>query len=79
MYPTVIEKAARMAFAICKNHPFADGNKRAAVAAMLIVLRVNDVRTSHTKDELVALGLGIAEGSVDYEAIVKWIHARRKE
>ena len=34
LYPTAIEKAARMAYAVCKNHPFIDGNKRVAVASM---------------------------------------------
>ena len=28
LYPSLIEKSARMAFVICKNHPFIDGNKR---------------------------------------------------
>ncbi|MDR1542712.1 MAG: type II toxin-antitoxin system death-on-curing family toxin [Clostridiales bacterium] len=78
LYPTVTEKAARLAFAICKNHPFVDGNKRAAVAAMLVILRVNNVLLSHTQSELVALGLGIASGSIDYESIVSWIHSRTK-
>ena len=31
LYPTIIEKSARMAHSICKNHPFVDGNKRTAV------------------------------------------------
>lgn len=34
-YPTVEEKAARLAFALISNHPFADGNKRVGVLAML--------------------------------------------
>jgi death-on-curing protein len=79
LYPTVTEKAARMAYAICKNHPFADGNKRTAVTAMLVILRVNDVPLGFTQPELVALGLGIANGSVDYENIIAWIHAHTKE
>jgi death-on-curing protein len=79
LYPTVIEKAARMAFGICKNHPFADGNKRTAVAAMLVILRVNDVSLSYTQPELAALGLGIADGGIDYEGVAAWIHAHMKE
>jgi death-on-curing protein len=79
LYPTVIEKAARMAFAICKNHPFADGNKRAAVTSMLVILRVNDIELSYTQTELVNLGLGIATGEVDCENIARWIHAHTKE
>jgi len=42
LYPTVIEKAARMAYTVCKNHPFVDGNKRVAVTSMLVMLRLNN-------------------------------------
>jgi death-on-curing protein len=35
LYPGVTGKAARLAFGICANHPFVDGNKRAAVTSML--------------------------------------------
>ena len=75
LYPTVVEKAGRMAFAVCKNHPFVDGNKRVAVASMLVILRMNDIFLLYTQQELVTLGLGIADGSFDYEDIVEWIKA----
>ena len=74
LYPTLIEKAARMAFAVCKNHPFIDGNKRVAVTAMLVLLRMNSVSLLYTQAELVSLGLGIADGSADYNNIVTWIN-----
>ena len=75
LYASAIEKAARLAYAICKNHPFVDGNKRAAVASMLVTLRMNDIALSYTQRELVALGLEIADGSLDYKAVVAWIDA----
>ena len=74
LYPTIIEKAARMAYAVCKNHPFVDGNKRAAVTSMLVMLRLNRIALSYTQGELIALGLGVADGSVEYEGIVAWIN-----
>ena len=73
LYPTVIEKSARMAYAICKNHPFIDGNKRVAVTSMLVILRMNDISLSYTQSELISLGLGIADNAVDYEDIKAWI------
>ena len=79
LYPTATEKAARMAYAVCKNHPFIDGNKRTAVVAMLVILLVNDIFLLYTQKELIALGLGIADGSVDYEDIVVWINAHIKK
>jgi len=75
LYPTVAEKAARMAYAVCKNHPFIDGNKRAAVTSMLVILRMNDITLLYTQQELVKLGLGIADGSIDFKDIVAWINA----
>jgi death-on-curing protein len=73
LYPSVIEKAARLAFGICANHPFVDGNKRAAITALLTILRLNDVVISYTQKELVTLGLGVADGSLGYEAVVEWV------
>jgi death-on-curing protein len=34
LYPTLQEKAAALAFSMVMNHPFLDGNKRTAHAAM---------------------------------------------
>jgi len=75
LYPTIIEKAARMAYSLCKNHPFIDGNKRVAVTALLVTLRVNDVFVHFTQRELITLGLGIADGSIDYENIIVWVNS----
>jgi len=73
LYPTIMEKAARMAYAVCKNHPFIDGNKRAAVTSMLVMLRLNGIVPSYTQEELIALGLGVADGSIEYEQIIAWL------
>ena len=74
LYPAVTDKAAQMAFGICKNHPFLDGNKRAAILSMLMMLRVNGVSLCYTQKELIDLGLGIAEGTVDDSGILAWIN-----
>ncbi|MDR2571608.1 MAG: type II toxin-antitoxin system death-on-curing family toxin [Oscillospiraceae bacterium] len=74
LYPGIIGKAGRMAYAVCKNHPFFDGNKRAAITSMLIMLRLNDIVPSYTQQELIDLGLGIADGSIDYSKIVDWLN-----
>jgi len=75
LYPTVIERSAQMAFAICKNHPFVDGNKRVAVTSMIVMLRMNKVTLSFTQDELIALGLGLADGSLGYSDVLLWIRS----
>lgn len=38
-----IEIAAAYLFYICRNHPFVDGNKRAALAACLVFLEQNEL------------------------------------
>jgi len=74
LYPTVIEKASRMAYSICKNHPFVDGNKRVAVTALLAILRMNDIMLSFSQEELIHLGLGVADGSLGYDDIIAWVN-----
>ena len=73
LYPGILRKAARLAFGVCANHPFIDGNKRTAVTSMLIVLRLNNIAVSFSQEELIALGLAIADGSFNYEAVADWI------
>ena len=38
LHPTVIDKAAALAFSLTMNHPFVDGNKRVSHAAMEVFL-----------------------------------------
>ncbi len=74
IYPSVPEKAARLAFGLINNHAFVDGNKRIGVFVMLMTLRLNGINLSYTQDELVNLGLGVASGKFIYEDILNWIH-----
>ena len=77
LYPSIVEKAARMAFAVNKNHPFIDGNKRVAVTSMLVMLRMNGIDLKYTQKELIRLGLGVADGSIDFKDIVAWINSHK--
>ncbi len=63
LHATLAEKAAAYVFHIVKNHPFVDGNKRTGLAVGLAFLRLNGVRVKATDDDLVAMVLGVAEGS----------------
>lgn len=78
LYPTVIEKAAHLAFGLCKNHPFVDGNKRIAILSMLTTLTVNGLECEFSQNELINLGVGIAEGSLNEDKIRKWIREHLK-
>lgn len=72
-YPTVEEKAARLAYALISNHPFADGNKRVGVLAMLMTLKLNGMALQYTQRELIDLGLAAASGKAGYTEILGWV------
>ena len=73
LYPTLVEKAAALAFSIIQGHPFIDGNKRAGHAAMAVLLRLNGQVIVATADDQEALVLGVASGSVSREGLVSWL------
>ncbi len=72
-YPTVEEKAARLAYALIANHAFVDGNKRIGVLTMLMTLRLNGVALQYTQRELIDLGLCVASGNLAYQDVLFWI------
>jgi death-on-curing protein len=72
-YPTVEAQAARLAFGLVQNHPFNDGNKRIGMLAMLSFLELNSIELLCTDDELVALGLALADGSATEKEVLLWI------
>jgi death-on-curing protein len=78
LYPTIEEKAARQAYGIIKNHPFVDGNKRTGLFVMLVFLELNSIRLEFSQLELVKLGIGIADGSLESSDITKWITERSR-
>ena len=75
IYPTIEEKAARLAYSLISNHAFVDGNKRIGIFVMLMTLRLNSIRLVYTQPELIELGLQDASGIVKYEEILNWIKA----
>jgi death-on-curing protein len=75
LYPTLQAKAAHLAFSLVKNHPFLDGNKRIGILAMLVFLEINGSPVTATDDELIALGLGLAENTLDDSTLMNWIIA----
>ena len=77
-YPTKEEKGARVGYNLISNHAFVDGNKRIGVYVMLTFLEVNGIRLEYTDDELVRIGLSVADGSMSYEALLGWVIAHRK-
>ncbi len=70
MYPSVHEKAGALAYAIIKNHPFVDGNKRTGLHAAMVFQELNGYKVTIPQKLLVKLGLDIANNKLDFEKIV---------
>ena len=75
LYPAIEQKAAAIGCGLTKNHGFVDGNKRIGMAAMLLILRRNGVLLVYTQEELIELGLAVAQGTVDVEETTAWIQS----
>jgi len=77
IYTQVLKKRLRDKHAIIRNHPFLDGNKPTGLFVMLIFLELNGMRLFLEEKELEWLGLGVADGSINYNMIVQWINDHR--
>lgn len=73
LYPALIQKAARLGYALVANHPFIDGNKRIGVHTMLVFLAINGVEIECTQTELVEIGLLLANGKMSAEKLTVWL------
>jgi death on curing protein len=65
--------AAAYGFGIARNHPFVDGNKRTALAAMIVFLGLNGMDFDAPQEEATAIVLGLAAGEITEEALAGWI------
>ena len=77
-YPSKEEKGARLGYALISNHAFVDGNKRIGVYVMLAFLEMNGIRIRCTDEELVHVGLSVADGSMGYEEVLQWVTEHRE-
>jgi death-on-curing protein len=65
--------AAAYLYHLAQNHPFLDGNKRVAAAAMFLFLYLNELELACTEDELVELTLGVASSKVTKAEVAVFI------
>ncbi len=65
--------AAAYASGIACNHPFVDGNKRSAFAAMIVFLGLNGVDFAVPPPSATAMMLSLAAGEVSEESLARWI------
>lgn len=73
LYPTLIEKAAALCFALVRGHPFVDGNKRTGHAAMETFLVLNGAEIDAPVDEQERLMLDLAAGRINRSDLTNWL------
>jgi len=64
-YNDLAEVAAAYLFYVCRNHPFIDGNKRAALGACIVFLRLNGVEPQPDGPEWEELTFAVASSLID--------------
>ena len=77
-YPNMEDKAAALIWSITKNHPFNDGNKRAALTTGYCFLIFNLYFVVARQEEAVEMCLGVAAGREGYDEkyVASWLRER---
>ena len=71
--PDIAELGATYAIAIARNHPFIDGNKRAAFMALVLFLALNGMAFDPPEVEATITMLSMAAGDLDDPTFIAWV------
>jgi death-on-curing protein len=70
---TVADLAASYGFGLAKNHPFVDGNKRAALLSIGLFLAINGYQLKPDQVDAIQTMLAVANGELDEQGLSAWI------
>jgi death-on-curing protein len=71
--PDAADLAAAYGFGIARNHPFIDGNKRAAFVAVELFLDLNGFELMARDADCVLTMLAVAAGQMDEATFARWL------
>lgn len=74
--PDLAALAACYAYGLANNHPFVDGNKRAAFLSVGLFLGLNGFRLTATQAEATIAVFGLAGGEIDEATFAAWLRER---
>lgn len=77
--PDLAALAAAYAFGVARNHPFVDGNKRAAWILARLFVRLNGGTLVYDQDDAYRTVMALAAGVLSEEALAEWFRARLKD
>ncbi|PYR20607.1 MAG: type II toxin-antitoxin system death-on-curing family toxin [Acidobacteria bacterium] len=78
LHASLPAKAAALGFSLTLNHPFLDGNKRTAHAAMEVLVLLNGSELVADVDDQERLMLALAAGRVTREELTDWLEQHLK-
>ena len=73
--PDFADLAASYAFGLAKNHPFVDGNKRAAFLSAGLFLALNGFRLTASQVDSTQAVRALAGSEISEEAFARWLRA----
>jgi len=77
LYESLEMKISVITHSFIRNHGFVDGNKRIGISVMLLLLKMNYIVIKYSQQELIDLGLGVAEGRLNEDDILAWIERHK--
>ena len=75
LFPTEIEKIARLGYGLASNHAFLDGNKRIGALMTQLLLKWNGYHLILQPNELADMFISIAAGTFKEQDLLTWIKA----
>lgn len=76
LFPSELEKIARLGYGLAANHAFLDGNKRIGAMLTQLLLKWNGYRMALRTGELADMFIAIADGRADESALLSWLCER---
>ena len=73
LYPSDIEKIARLGFGLASNHAFVDGNKRIGAMMTQLLLKWNGYDLALRSGELAEMFIAIANGAAKEKDLLDWL------
>ncbi len=77
--PDAAALAAAYGYGLARNHPFIDGNKRAAFVAVELFLALNDQELLADDAQCVMTMMALAEGQLTEEQFAQWVRSHLRD
>jgi death on curing protein len=73
--PDLADLAAAYGFGLAKNHPFNDANKRTALIAMRLFLKLNGYNLAASSEDKYQMIIQVAASEISETVLAQWIRA----